>query len=39
MALPIHLLFAGLLFCGPVQDDLDPSMELLQKNKWISSEK
>jgi hypothetical protein len=28
MALPINLLFVGLLFCGPVQDDLDPSMEV-----------
>ncbi len=33
MALPIHLFFAGLLFCGPIQDDLDPSMGLLEK-KW-----
>lgn len=38
MALPINLLFVGLLFCGCVQDDLDPSMELLEKKMDVVRE-
>jgi hypothetical protein len=38
MALPINLLFVGLIFCGTFQDDLDPSMELLQKKMDVVRE-
>ena len=39
MALPINLFFVGFLFCGTVQNDLDPSMDpmFLGKGQWTTS--
>lgn len=39
MALSINLFFVGFLFCGTVQNDLDPSMDpmFLGKGQWTTS--